>query len=44
MLSMTDDVAEEQECVFEQEWFSIRPPTINQLRGVYERHPNLKYV
>ena len=44
VLSKSDDVGEEQESVFGKAWFSIRPPTINQLRGVYERHPDLRYV
>ncbi|MDE0380981.1 MAG: hypothetical protein OXI20_17260 [Rhodospirillales bacterium] len=44
VLSRTDDVEEEQEEVSKIDWFSIRPPTISQLRGVYERHPDLRYV
>ena len=44
VLSKSDNVEEEQESVLEEDWFLIRPPTINQLRGVYERYPQLRYV
>lgn len=44
VLSKSDDVVEEQDSVLKTTWFSLRPPTINQLRGVYERHPQLRYV
>ena len=44
VLSKSDDIAEEQKSVFEEDWFSFRPPTVNQLRGVYERYPQLRYA
>lgn len=44
LLAKSDDVQAEIEMVLEEAWLSIRPPTINQLRGVYERHPELRLV
>ena len=43
LLSISDDPKKEQEEVLKTEWFEIRPPTINLLRRVYERHPHLRY-
>lgn len=44
MLATTNDVEEEQSQVSRVDSFSILPPTISQLRRVYECHPELRYV
>ena len=44
VLAKSDDVTEEQKAVLEMDWFGLRPPTISQLRQVYERYPELRHV